>query len=40
MDKTKNAHKLLVGTLEGRRPFGRSRSRREDNISIDLKEID
>jgi hypothetical protein len=29
----------LGGKLEGKRPFGRSRHRWEDNIRIDLREI-
>jgi hypothetical protein len=29
----------LVGKLEGRRPPGRPRRRKEDNIRMDLKEI-
>jgi hypothetical protein len=35
----KNAYKILVGKLEGRKPFGRSRRRWEDNIKIDFREI-
>jgi len=30
--------RLLVGKLEGRRPFGRPRRRWEDNIKMDLQE--
>jgi hypothetical protein len=29
----------LVGKLEGKRPLGRPRSRCEDNITMDLREI-
>ena len=28
-----------MGKLEGKRPIGRRRRRREDNIMIDLKEV-
>jgi hypothetical protein len=28
-----------VGKSEGKRPLGRTRSRREDNIKIDLEEV-
>ena len=30
---------LLVGISEGKRPLGRPRRRREDNIKVDLKEV-
>jgi hypothetical protein len=30
MGEMRNAYKILVGILEGRRPFGRSRGRWED----------
>jgi hypothetical protein len=36
----RNAHRILVGKLEGRRPVGRSRRRWVDNIKMDLREID
>jgi hypothetical protein len=29
----------LIGKIEGNRPLGRPRHSREDNITIDLKEI-
>jgi transposase len=32
----KNAYKVLVGKLEGKRPQGRRRCRRVDNIKMDL----
>jgi hypothetical protein len=35
----RNAYKYLVGKSEGKRPFGRPRSRREDDIRMDLREI-
>jgi hypothetical protein len=34
------AYKVLVGGPEGKRPFGRPRCRREDNIKTDLQEVD
>jgi hypothetical protein len=33
------AYRALVGKPEGRRPLGRTRSRCEDNIKIDLREV-
>jgi hypothetical protein len=35
----RNAHKILVGKPERKRPFGRPRRRWEDNIRMDLREI-
>jgi hypothetical protein len=35
----KNAYKILVGKLEGKRPLGRPKCRWEDNIRMDLREI-
>jgi hypothetical protein len=35
----RNACKILVGKPEGKRPLGRSRLRRVDNIKMDLGEI-
>jgi len=35
----KNAYNILVGNLEGKRPLGRPRSRREDNIRMYLREV-
>ena len=35
----RGVHRVLVGKPEGRRPLGRSRSRWEDNIKMDLKEV-
>jgi hypothetical protein len=37
--KMRNAYKILVRKLEGRRPFRRPRLRLEDNIRMDLREI-
>jgi hypothetical protein len=35
----RSAYNILVGKPEGRRPLGRPRSRWEDNIKMDLREI-
>jgi hypothetical protein len=35
----RNAHRLLVGKPEGKRPLGRPRQRWVDNIKMDLGEI-
>jgi hypothetical protein len=35
----RNAYKILVGKPEGKRPLGRSRHRREDDIKMDLRKI-
>jgi hypothetical protein len=32
-------YRILVGGHEGKRPLGRPRRRREDNIKIDLRDI-
>jgi predicted small integral membrane protein len=34
-----NAYRLLVGKPEGKRPLGRPRCRRVDNIRMDLVEV-
>jgi hypothetical protein len=34
-----SACRILVGTPEGKRPVGRPRRRRVDNIKLDLREI-
>jgi hypothetical protein len=39
VDMMISAYRILVGKLEGKRPFGRSRHKWEDNIEMDLKEI-
>ena len=36
----RSVFKNLTGSLTGRRPLGKSRSRMEDNIIMNLKEID
>jgi hypothetical protein len=38
MGEKRGAHRILVGRPEGRRPLGRPRRRREDNIKMDLQE--
>jgi len=35
----RNAHKIFVGKPERKRSLGRPRSRLEDNITMDLREI-
>jgi hypothetical protein len=35
----RNAYRLLVGKPEGKRPVGRPRRRRGDNIRMDLEEV-
>jgi hypothetical protein len=35
----RNAYRLLVGKLEGKRPLGRPRHTLVDNIEMDLEEI-
>jgi hypothetical protein len=39
MGATRNAYRILVGKLEGKRPLGRTRRRCVDNIKMDLREI-
>jgi hypothetical protein len=39
MRETRNAYKILVGKPDRKRPLGRRRSRRVDNIKMDLGEI-
>jgi hypothetical protein len=39
MRERTNAYRALVGTPEGKRPLGRPRRRREDNIKMDLQEV-
>jgi hypothetical protein len=38
MGEKRNAYRLLVGKLEGKRPLGRPRHRWVDNIRLDLGE--
>jgi hypothetical protein len=35
----RDGYRVLMGKREGKRPLGRSRSRWEDNIKIDLEEV-
>jgi hypothetical protein len=39
MGEKRNVYRLLVGKPEGKRPLGRLRRRRIDNIQMDLLEI-
>jgi hypothetical protein len=39
MGKKRGVYGVLVGKPEGKRPLGRSRRRREDNIKLDLQEV-
>jgi len=38
-EQIRNAHSILVGKPEGKRPLTRPRQRWEDNIRIDLRKI-
>jgi hypothetical protein len=38
MEEMRNAYKILVEKPEGKRPLGRSRSRWEDNIRMNVRE--
>ena len=38
MEGERGVHRVLVGKLEGKRPLGRPRPRRED-ITMDLREV-
>ena len=39
MGERRAVYRLLVGKLEGKRPFGRSRHRWEDNIKVNIQEV-
>jgi hypothetical protein len=39
MGEGRGVHRVLVGKSEGKRPLGRPRRRREDNIKMDLQEV-
>jgi hypothetical protein len=39
MGEIRNSYKILVRKSEGKKPLGKPRSRREDNIRIELGEI-
>ena len=38
MEENRSSFKILTGTPVGKRPLGRPRRRREDNIKMDFKE--
>jgi hypothetical protein len=38
MGEKRDAYRILVGILKGRRPLGRTGRRWEDNIKMDLKD--
>jgi hypothetical protein len=39
MGESRDEHRVLVGTAEGRRPLGRLRCSWENNIKMDLTEV-
>jgi hypothetical protein len=39
MGERRGVYRVLVGRTEGKRPLGRPRYRREDNIKMDLQEL-
>jgi hypothetical protein len=39
MGEGRGVHRVLMGKTEGKRPLGRPRHRREDNIKMDLHEV-
>jgi hypothetical protein len=39
MGEKRGAYRILVERPEGRRPIGKPRRRREDNIKMDLQEV-
>jgi hypothetical protein len=39
MGEGRGVYRVLVGRPEGKRPLGRPRGRREDNIKLDLRKI-
>jgi hypothetical protein len=40
MEEGKGVYRVLVGRPKGRRPLGRPRSRWEDSIKLDIREIE
>ena len=40
MEQSRNAYRVLMGSLEGKRSVGRPRCRWEDNIKMELKVVD
>jgi len=39
MEESRGVYRVLMGKPEGRRPIGRTRHRREDNIKMNLQEV-
>ena len=39
MGERRGVYRVLVGKSEGKKPLGRPRPRREDNIKIDFQEV-
>ena len=39
LNEVRGVQRVLVGKPEGKRPLGRPRRRREDNIKMDLQEV-
>ena len=39
MEQSRNAYRISIGKLEGKRPLGRPRRRWEENITTDLREV-
>jgi len=39
MWERRDVYRVLVGTVDGKRPFGRPRRRWEDNIKMDVQEV-
>ena len=39
MGEKRGVYRILVGKPEGKRPLGRNRRRREDNIKMDLQDV-
>ena len=39
MGERRGVYRVLVGKAEGKRPLGRARRRREDNIKMNLQEV-
>jgi hypothetical protein len=40
MGEGRGVHRVLVGKPEGKRPLGRPRRRRDDNIKMNLQEVE
>jgi hypothetical protein len=39
MGEGRGVHRVMVGKPEGKRPLGRPRHRRDDNVKMDLQEV-